>query len=348
MSLERFIMKTHTEALRPGNFSILISKCTSHNESSYVENIEEKLAEYLKNKSATKFALMIATKRNRGFGFLLDNMIWSWKGFLIDVILKYVDKSSNDRKDYYSLFMLEKIMYLRFFLETEGAFIIKLAERFKNKKQILKYYLKEEIEKIFKEIYEEYLEIESDFEMRIRFQKRINEINITKYSPGTINHKIEPHIQAFSDLGLLEIFMRNGDEVYKPIKYNHKTTFDILLDNLINIAEMENFFNNSNYYEIVSKIYNLKPKLYSSRLHEESLKEVFLWGYNKMSKMQGSMVYIKSLYEWCIINLLSEKSILTTSQNIDEFITRFRKNNPSALRYHLNGSGEETYLILDV
>ena len=115
--LPRFIIKTHTEALRPGNYSILIAKCTFPDKSSYPENVEKKLAEFLVNKSVAKYTVLTATRKNRGFGFLLDNMIWSWKGHVINAVLKYIGKCSEEKNIYLELSKIEKEI-LNFKLKT--------------------------------------------------------------------------------------------------------------------------------------------------------------------------------------------------------------------------------------
>ncbi|OQX55001.1 MAG: hypothetical protein B5M53_04905 [Candidatus Cloacimonas sp. 4484_209] len=349
----RFIIKTHTKSLRPGNYSILISKCTSPDRSSYPENVEKRLAEFLE-KSVAKYTVLVATKKNRGFGFLLDNMIWSWKGHVINTVLKYIGKSSYDKSAYFELSKIEKIAYLKYFLETEGALILKLAEKFIDRKEITYSYLKNEIQNIFREIYEGYMDIAPDFRSRIKIREQLKETQRRiksrehTYDQGTLAHKIKPHIQALSDLQLLTIEKENQEEIYKPVIYNGISPFAVFYKKLANFKKMEEIFSNDGYFSLIAEALNLRPIKYSPKMHEKTLRLAFTWGYEVMRNKTTGMADIEALIDWSCIKLLSEENVLITRRDIEEFLNEMRKVNPSSIRYHVDGKGRIAYLILEL
>ena len=353
--LPRFIIKTHTEALRPGNYSILITKCTFPNKGAYPESVEKRLSEFL-GKSVAKYTILTATKKNRGFGFLLDNMIWSWKGHVINAVIQYLNKHSDDTSVYFSLERIERIAYLRYFLETEGALILKLAERFAIEGKLTYSYLKSDIRNIFREIYEDYHDMAPDFRSRIRIKEMFKETQRRLkrkeqgYDPGTLAHKIKPHIQALSDLHLLSIDKKDGEEIYKPYLYKGVSPFDVLIETLCNLKQMEELFSTSTdgYYSIIAQALNLNPNRYFAEIHEEILKQTFLYGYKIMKDKVTGMADIDALIDWSCIKLLSEENVLATRKDIEEFLHKMRQINPSSVRYHVDGKGRIAYLILEL
>lgn len=352
MLLPRFIIKTHTGALRPGNYSMLISKCTFPDRSAYPENVERRLAEYIGNKSTAKYTVLVATERNRGFGFLLDNMIWSWKGHVINTVLKYKGKHSDNMEDYLELSKIEKITYLKYFLETEGALILKLAEKFKDREELSYSYLKGEIYHIFEEIYEDYIDIAPDFRSRLRIKEMFKETSRQMksknhgYGEGTLAHKIKPHIEALSDLGLLAIDKKNKEEIYRPKSHNGVSPLTIFFKSLGDFRKMEETFLNDGCFPLIARALNLNLTNFSPE-HKERLKQAFSYGYEVMKDKVTGMADIDALIDWCRIKLLSEEDILVNRREIEEFLTEMRKAKPSSVRYHVDGKGRVAYLILE-
>ncbi len=344
----RLIIKTHTGALRPGNYSLLISKCTYPNKSEYPEVIIKKLQNWIKEKSIAKFTIILSTEKNRGFGFLQDNMIWSWRGHVINTLLTYLGKKdNNDPSVFYDLTLIEKICYLRFFLEKEGAIILKIAEKINEGDKLTYLYLKNNIQNLFREIFEEYLSLPLDFRSRIKIKELYTKIKTKeKYDEATLTHKIKPHIQAFADLGLLKI-LNEGEknEEYQPETYNNKSTFFIILDRLKSIEIMENLFSRDYYYPLINEIYNLSAEPYSYELHSDLVKKAISYGYQVMRDNFTGMADINALFEWCCIKMLAEDKILVHRKDIEDYLNIVKKEHPTKIRYHVDGKGRIAYLI---
>ena len=346
----RFIIKTHTAALRPGNYSLLISRCTFPDESAHQETIERRLADYL-GKSVAKYTVLTATRKNRGFGFLLDNMIWSWRGHVINTVLKYRGKSSDVAQDYFSLSQMEKIAYLKYFLETEGALILVLGNRFRLEGKLSYDYLKGEIQNIFNEIYQGYIDIAPDLRSRVRIKEMLAETERRKkskqklYDPGTLAHKIKPHIEAFSDLGLLTTV---DEESYAPASCNGVLPLVVISESLENFAKMEEVFSSDGYFLLIAKALNLNIVEFSTKSHRDMLEETLFLGYETMSDKTTGMAEIDALVDWIRIKLLSENNVLAHRQDVEDLFSQMRKDKPSKVRYHVDGKGRVAYVILEL
>lgn len=359
----RFIMKTHTGALRPGNYSILISKCTYPDRGAYPEMVAKSLESSLRGlpsegieleekrgkKSIAEYTVRLAGRKNRGFGFLLDNMIWSWKGHVINTVLSYLNK--NTREDVGVFFpdelpKLEQIAYLRYFLETEGALILKIAERISEEGETSYSYLKDNIQGIFLEIYEGYIDASPDFRTRVRVREMLKEMQKQMksrektYRKSTLPHKIKPHIQALKDLGILSIEERKDDEIYKS------AALCTLFKELSDIPQMETTFSNYAYFRLIADALNLKPNEYHVYKHKELVEEAVHYGYSVMKDKATGMVDIDALVDWCCIKMLAQDNILIWKQDVERFFDEMRKQDPASIRYHVNGKGRIAYLIL--
>lgn len=344
----RFIVKTHTGALRPGNYSILISKCTYPGRGSYIETVIKNLGRLLEDNpksSIAKFTVLTAGRKNCGFGFVLDNMTWDWKGYVIYTILSYLNKVNNeDINVFFNLDKLEKIAYLRYFLETEGALILKIAIRINEMGEISYSYLKENIQKIFQEIYEDYLDVSSDLRTRVEIRKRLKELQKI-YDKGTLPHKIKPHIQTLKELGILSIEKKQNDEIYRSAIFNSSSAFSILFKRLADIQQMETVFSNYGYFRLIAEMLNLKPLEYNPDTHKELVKETIFYGYSIMRGRITGMADIDALVDWCCIKMLYKDNVLIKKDNVIKFFDDMQREDSSSIKYHVNGKGRIAYLI---
>lgn len=352
--LPRFIMKTHTNSLKPGNYSILVTKCTSPHDVQYQENVEKKLLEFLGNKLVSRFTVLTSTKKNRGFGFLHENMIWSWKGYVLNSLMVSLGKvKTDDISSFFTLSKKEQIAYLKYYLETEGAIIFKFAGRFAGKKKINYSFLKTEIKKIFEEIYEEYLDIAPDFQSRLKIREMYNSSKLHmkrkeyNYDPSTLAHKIKPHIKALSDLRLLHIHKEDNEEAYYPIINNNISPFDIFVEEIKSIQDLEDHFSRDEYFYLIAKILNLKTVRFSIERHENCLKHIIIQGYKIMSDKVTGMADIYAIIDWVCINLLAENNIIIKNDDVMNFFDKIRKVDSSSIQYHVDGRGNIAYIILN-
>lgn len=364
----RFIIKTHTRSLRPGNFSILISKCTYPDRSLPSETVSKRLAEFLKilykNNKETKLAqkeptyrsvsantLLVAQKRY--FGFLQDNMIWSWKGHVINAVLSCLGKDKileDSVKCFFDLNKMEEILYLRYFLETDGALILEIAKKINEKGQISHSQLAQNIQDIFDKIDGEYSDIAIDFREKIRIKQRFKErrkqMKGERYEPSTLPHKVKPIIEALEDMGILVIKKNKDEEFYESKTCNGISAIKSIVQELQNVQTMEKVFDEYQYFYVIGKIFNLTPTCYNQKSHNGLLWEALLDGYLRMKDKVYGLADIDALVDWCCIKMLSEDNVLVKKDNIVHFLDDMRRKDSSSIRYHVNGKGRIAYLIL--
>jgi len=364
----RFIIKTHTRSLRPGNFSILISKCTYPDRSSPSETVCNRLAGFLKRfykneeeiklgkreptyRSVAANTLLVAQKRY--FGFLQDNMIWSWKGDVIHCVLSYLGKDKLLEESvgcFFDLEKLEKIIYLRYFLDRDGALILEIAKKIEEKGQVNYSELAHSIQDIFDKIYDEYSDMAIDFREKIRIKQRFKEMHKQmkreSYEPSTLPHKVKPIIEALKDIGILVIKKDKDEKFYESEIYNSISAIKSIVQELQNFQTMEKAFEEYQYFYVIGKIFNLTPTCYNQEFHSSLLRKTLLDGYLRMKDKVYGLADIDALIDWCCIKMLSVDNILVKRDNVLQFLDDMRRKNSSSIRYHVNGKGRIAYLIL--
>jgi len=351
----RFIAKTHTGALRPGNYSVLIRCCTSSDQPSSPESVVRRLESILgENKKAiAKYTVRTAGARNRGFQFVLDNMTWSWKGNVINAILTSLNKTDEDNvNSFYDLTKLERLGYLRFYLETEGAFILKIASLLREKGQVTYAFLAENIEGIFRTIYEEYIDASADFSTKRRIHDSLKEMQkqikseTGDYAKDTKPHKVVSHLEAMQDLGLIVANEENHEVVYRSTIVNDVEVLRQLSLRLQTIPEMEHVFVTDGYFDVIATGLNLTPTRYIQPLHCETLKNRLMTGYRIMRNKATGIADIEAITDWCCITMLSDDNLLVTKRDVQTFLDDFRKEKPGSIGYHVDGKGNISYLTI--
>lgn len=351
----RFIAKTHTGALRPGNYSVLIRCCTYSDQSSYPETVARRLESVLgENKKAiAKYIVLTAGTKNRGFQFVFDNMTWSWKGNVINAILTSLNKTNEENvNSFYDLTKLERLAYLRFYLETEGAFILKIASLLKEKGQVTYGFLADNIEEILRTIYEEYIDAAADFSTRRRIQASLKEMQkqikseTGDYAKDTKPHKVVSHLEAMEDLGLIVADEKNHEVVYESAIVNNVEVLRQLSLRLQTIPEMEHVFVTDGYFDVIATALNLTPTRYTRSLHCETLKNRLITGYRIMKNKATGIADIEAITDWCCITMLSDDNLLVTKRDIQTFLDDLRKEKPGSIGYHVDGKGNISYLII--
>jgi len=245
---------------------------------------------------------------------------------------------------------MERIAYIKYFLETEGALFLKLSQIFRERGHMTYTSLKAEIKKIFVDIVEGYIDIASDLRARMRIRETFRDVLRQKkgYDRNTLPHKVKPHIQALSDLGFLSIEVDDQEETYKPTVHGTVSPLCVLGERLESLSKMESVFSNDGYFPVIAAALDIDAAVYSAEPHEEMLRRTLAWGYDVMRAEVTGMADIDALVDWARIKLLSEENILAAREDILDYFSEMRRLNPAAVRYHMDGTGKTAYVILSL
>ncbi|MCL0082434.1 hypothetical protein M1O14_01715 [Dehalococcoidia bacterium] len=348
--MERFLIKTHAQVCMPGVFSLLICKCTHPDRSAYPDIVAKRLAAiYQKQGKAFKAAAKFAVLNALSFGFLRDNMTWDWKGQVLNAVLQKVGKADNEDVESFEITysLLERVTFLRYYLETEGAIILQIMKRVAERGELKKKDLYREIQDIFGEIYDGYSALRVNARERRALRDKLRRMKSESYDEGTLPHKAIPHIKPLVHLGLLEHHSGNGDETYRPISLGESTTVNVLIEELKDIWFMENRFSAGDYFAVVSRLTSPDVAKYVESIHSALLRSTLASGYRYMKSPVTGIVSFEALLDWCCIEMLTEHKVELSRAQVQSYVDWLYKNRPGSLRFHVDYRGKPAYLILD-
>lgn len=343
----RLQLKTHYQINKPGIFSVLLHKCTSLTKSQYPEVISERLAKMqfetiALNKESAKFAVAMA----QSFGFVTQNMFWSWKGHAITILLNETNREEFD--DYLALTLAEKVLYLKYYLEADGAAILEICKRLKSKGRISRKELlaNDSIDQIFIDIWQAYRQLTNDIRQKVQLRDNILKLRTKPYTFKTRIHKALAHIEPLVDFDLIERKEEKNEILFIPKVNKCFSYLDKLTQELDTIKSMESRFSKSEHFEIINSIYNLKAVDYDPEEHSEMLFDEIFKIYLKARTEPTKMASLAMISDVISAKLLAQKRILINRIHIEMELDRLKSDYPRDVHYHVDMSGEKAFLVL--
>lgn len=317
------------------------------NQSNYPEMISARLAKInfetiSLNKESAKFAVAMA----QSFGFLTSNMFWDWKGHALNIILE--ENPRNDPKDYLKLTLLEKILYLKYYLEADGATILEFCKRFMPKGNISRNELlsTDFIDRIFIDIWETYRQLTTDLRQKTQLRQNIQELRSRHYTFKTRIHKALAHVEPLVDFDLIERKKENNEILFSRRIINGYAPMDKLVEELKTIEYMELRFAKFQYFRIISDIYTLKPMQYDPQNDSKILREEILRTYLKARTEPSHMAPIMVVTDVVCAKLLVQKGILIERTHIENELERMKSDYSRDIHFHVDMQGKKAFIVL--
>jgi len=298
--------------------------------------------------AAARFAVLIAQKN---FRFLRSNMTWDWKGHVLATVSRHSGKTGDtDPPEFNQLSLSEKILFLKYFLESDGALLSGIARQVVERGGVSKSDLYKTIEGILDQIFDCYEGLARTFRERTKIKSRRREaIRQTKGNSrqrSTLAHKVLPHVQAMVDLGLL--VESDSADMYLPKEYSGRSAVQPLTAYIDHLDELETLFAAGNPYDVIARAYSLKARPASIDHDWEDLLEVISSAYSDMKDSTTGLAYIKAVVDWCCTVLLSERLLLVSPSEIGQAIDELYRRDPSAIRFHVDFDGKRSYMIMSL
>ncbi len=343
----RLQLKTHYQISKPGIFSVLLLKCTSADQSTYPEVISERLANVkfetiALNKESAKFAVVMA----QSFGFITKNMFWSWKGRAINILLEESPREQLD--DYLDLTPAEKILYLKYYLEADGATILEICRRLRSRGKISRNELlsSDFIDQIFIDVWETYRQLSLDLTQKVRLRGNIQKLKSRPYTFKTRIHKALTHVVPLVDFDFIERREERNEIIFVPKSSDSSSPMDKLTQELDTIETMEWRFSKFQHFEIIGNIYDLEPVGYDSDSHTDLLRENIIKTYIKARTEPSRMASIAVISDVISAKFLAKKGILIERPDIERELDRLKSNHSPDVHYHIDKGGEKAFIVL--
>jgi hypothetical protein len=276
-------------------------------------------------------------------------MTWDWRGHALAAILKKTGRTlDTEPRELNLLCPEEQFIFLKYFLEADGAVICGLSKVVAQYGKVTNQILYDRIERIFDHIYEAYLSLASDFRERMQIKTQLREIR--KQIKGesrersTLPHKVLPHIQALVDLGVL--YQAKDSGTYEPVQYADRSSVAPLGDLFDRLDELERVLSEGNPYQLVAAVYGLSANDISKEIDWKVLTSTIRKGYTLLQDPTTTTADINALADWTCVSLLAERRLLISPRCVSEALQELARRQPSSVRFHVDYRGEPAYVIL--
>jgi hypothetical protein len=341
----RFVIRTHREISHPGIFTALIRECTTPYKSMTKDSVAKRLHYVFRNSQhhlsypgGANYAVDMAQK----FGFLTSNGFWDWRGWVINGLAQ--PGSPEVPVDYLTLTLRERTIYLKYYLESQGALILIFSKLLLDRGELSDEELSKEpyIDQIFIDIWDKYWRLSSQLKYRVELKNRINQLEQRPYSSSTRPHKYRPIIGALIDLGLLE----QDDETFRPIHLGSKMPLQVLVDELRDIEQMEIRFKRFDYYEIIARCFETDKKE-PADIHQFQLGDHIRNAYYHLKSEETGLASLKAIVDFTAVEAYCSFGHVVSRQEIMQLLESRRSKSPYKVRFHINRRGERAYVVID-
>ena len=343
----RLILKTHYQINKPGIFSILLRKCTSPNQSNYPETISNKLSSIhfesiSLNKESAKFAVAMA----QSFGFITKNMFWNWKGHSINLLLDETNREKPD--DFLKLTPIENLLYLKYYLEADGATILEICKRLYSKGSISRIELlsSDFIDQIFIDIWGSYRQLTDDLREKTSLRQSIDKLRSKPYTFKTRIHKALAHIEPLVDFNFIDRKEEKKEVFFIPKVTNGVSAIERLSREINNIEDMEARFSRYEFFEIINNVYNMNSISYDPEIHLDLLRGEIVKSYLQARTEPSNMASIATISDIISVRMLQERGILIDRPQVENELNKLKYAFNRDVRYHLDMSGKRAFIIL--
>ncbi len=344
----RLQLKTHYQIGKPGIFSVLLSKCTSPSQSTYPEVISGRLAKIdfetiAVNKESAKFAVVMA----QSFGLLTKNMFWDDKGRAIAILLD--EHSRTSPSDYLKLTLPEKVLYLKYYLQADGATILEICKGLRQKGRMTRQELlsTDFIDHIFLDIWETYRQLTTDLRQKVELKDNVRKLKSRPYRSKTRMHKTLAHIDPMVDLDLVERREGKSEVSFTPKIYNGFAPIDVLIEELKTVENMELYFSKSRYFNLIAMLYNLGAVVYDPKNHVAILRKQIFDTYLKARTKPSQMASIAVMSDVIGAKLLANNAMIIERPQLEEELDSLRVEYKRGVYFHVDMHGRKAFVVFD-
>lgn len=363
----RFIPRVHYQVSRPGIFSIILLNCSSKNQGTYPENIAQKLNrlkephfennetefdQFIVNEESAKFAVSMA----QALEFLTSNCNWDWRGYSIAEIIKEQDKTNLD--SYLILSEIEKVLFMKYFLEADGAALLefsKVVDELKiiPRSMLLKEY-REQMNQVFINIWGSYKNLSSDLKDKMNMSENIRNLKRKKdkdgwgYTYKNLIHKVQARIFPLVDMGIINrIKQENNEVIFSTNSINGKSYTSNLIEELISIEVMESRFNKHEFFRIIANTFVINYREYDNVKDFKIVSELIINTYHSVKEPLTKLSSISVISDVVSSKLLVNSNILIERPQIEDIIIELKQMKSHKIYIHVDKYGNKAFVVIN-
>lgn len=338
----RFVLNTHEQICHPRQLSLLVHDCTSGEEEKSIDQLISCLEDKIEiNSRACEFLVNLALRME----VIEKNLHWASRGWVISRL------PTNNM----GLTPEEKVAYLKYYLDTDGALIInflkELIQSGEEGLQMSQFLSGGGVERVFVKTAEDYMA--EVFEITPRYElSKLLSLSEKSYSDKVRTDKFLPHIEPLVDLGFIDRdhignFLRYtphlGSENGLVINYASR-----LLSQFNSALSLDEVFSETgDFFKKASVSFGLAvPKIDISKDYS-ILKHQIIRAYSEVRDDYFRMARLGSIYDLvCVRLLFAPYHKLCEESEISQTIQRMNELSEDKIRFHVDDMGIRRYVTI--
>ena len=339
----RLVNRTHYQVLEPAYLAFLVCRCTSPTSSNHRDTVAGRFFETTEgiNIAASKYAVDLA----RSLHLINSNLIWTELGHLLNLVA-----SDSARRSKLELSTAEKMLFLRIFLEYDGAAFVYLARKLEMQRKLpdCDETWADVAQELFLDVYEEYLEFVTDLQLRTKIRQLAEKRRNTPFQGSSGRHQSFIHIHTLFRLGLVEASRSGSGRVYlaKPVEDEDRFATSELFHAIPDVKTLEQVIDSGALYEVVGRVLGVKhnTKLMSDSEMMERVRSI----YSQVMQTGVNLCSLQTLSEMLQIQSLTEGKALESRAAILSRLRAIQSEAPSRMRFHVDQFGYPAYLKMEL
>lgn len=343
----RFIIKTHTECLRPQLYFLLLLKCTAPDTATSRARAQTCMREVFSSEgqrrdAAVRFAISIA---ERHLNLVRSNLTWEWRGFALTAVLRQCGRSAESSfRALADLADQERILFLKYLLEADGALLALFCREIVRSGPLSHLDLYGLYDQMVDRLYSEYESAALDFRAKtvIRDRKLETQRQTTgnQRDRATLPHKVLPHLQALIDLGVLT---RMPDGKYAAQEFGGKPNIGYLAEQTPQL--LDRMVEERQLFHMIATLLLMEIKAFSPD-DSDNAKKALLDGYYHMRDEATGTAHISAMVDFSCAEMLGRYRVLMHPAQADQLLLEMQRLSPDSVRFHVDFSGEPAYIVM--
>ena len=337
----RLVRRTHYQVLEPAFLRILIQDCTSPVSSDFPDRVAKRLSDSSAglNLAASKYAVDLAKALN----LLNLNLVWTNLGHLLNIT------SGPSVPDFSpALTSCEKILFLRIFLEFDGAALIFFAKKIAAERRVPggdEDWLKL-AQQLYLDTYDQYLQFMTDTQMRVKVRQLAERRRSKPFEGKSGPHQCLIHIHTLYRLGIAEKPEVGNARVYESegSKHESRSRAAKLVEEIPDLRTLENIVSDRRWYEVANRV--LGNAVSQSRISYDDFVGKVTQAYGQIMETGVTLCPLQTLVEMMQIHSLEANFELLGYQDAMGLLRRMQNEAPKEIRFHVDRFGRPAYITL--
>ena len=341
----RIVLRTHYQVDEPAYLRQLVHSCTSPVRSAYPEAVAEKLAREVRrrgkhfNVPAAGYVVDLA----HGLSLINEQSVWTPKGHLVGL---FPGPTEGEWQEQLALSERERLIYLRIFLEGDGAALLFLA-RYVGEHGLIPASdddWNSLAQQMFVATYREYLRLTNTTADRVALRGEVERIEARGYAGKSGSHKLFVHLQTMFRLGLLDRATGAGPRRYSRSASGGFDSLAALVEEIPGPYELEQVAKDDNWMDVVGRVLGVPTA-------NGNLDPAELWAqlasiYRRIVETGAPLCPLGTLVEALQVEWATLQGQLVEYGTVIEIIQASQRKHVRDIRFHVDRRGRPAFIKL--